>query len=229
MADDIDTVDRDVALYYYFLGSRNGTGKVKKEVRYDRNLGRTCAQLQIRLPFITRYPTAPVTPYSPNANPYTGFGNAELRYIYAVPSKGLDRAIVVGVAFPTESNGVDNTDTQLKVFYLVKWKWNGGAAASSNEYVQSIIKPPGARETSYYQQDLTLPYWAFVDALKGLRLSATYTGRVLFNEGGLYKSAAGVMLNGNVNDFAISLRDTWGLGGNGIWKFKVEANAAARL
>jgi hypothetical protein len=231
MADDIYTIDHDATLFYYFQGNRDGTAKVKKELRYDRNLWNTCAQLQIRLPFITKYPIAAVTPYSPNADPYSGFGNAELRYLYAVTSKTFDHSLVAGIALPTENNGVESIDTQLKAFYIVKWKWNGGAIASTNEYDQTVIRPPGASETSLYEQEVTLPYWAFVDSpsMKGLKLSATYTARVFFNDGSIYKSAAGAMLNGSINDFAISLRDTWGLGANGLWKYKLEANASARF
>lgn len=231
MADDIYTIDHDATLFYYFQGNRDGTAKVKKEARYDRNLWNTCAQLQIRLPFITKYPTAPVTPYSPNANPYSGFGNAELRYIYAVTAKTFDHSLVVGAAFPTQSNGVESIDTQLKFFYNVKWKWNGGAIASTNEYDQSVIRPPGASYTSLYEQELTLPYWSFVDSpnWKGLKLSATYTSRVYFNDGSIYKSAVGYMFNGSINDVGLSLRNTWGIGANGLWKYKVEANASARF
>ena len=146
-ADDIYTIDHDATLFYYFQGNRDGTAKVKKEIRYDRNLWNTCAQLQIRLPFITKYPIKPVDPYSPNADPYSGFGNAELRYLYAVTSKTFDHALVVGAAFPTNSNGVDSIDTVLKFFYNVKWKWSGGALASTNEYDQTVIRPPGAGYT----------------------------------------------------------------------------------
>jgi hypothetical protein len=230
-ADDIYTIDHDMTLFYYFQGNRDGTAKVKREFRYDRNLWNTCAQLQIRIPVLTKYPTSPVTPYSPNANPYTGLGNVELRYIYAVPTKTFDHTLAVAAAFPTNTNGVDSIDTQLKFFYITKWKWSGGALASTNEYDQSIIRPSFQSETSYYEQELTLPYWAFIDtpSMKGLKLSATYTGRVLFNDGSIYKSALGYVVNGSINDFALSLRDTWGLGGNGVWKFKVEANASARF
>jgi hypothetical protein len=231
MADDIYTIDHDATLFYYFQGNRDGTAKVKKEVRYDRNLWNTCAQLQIRIPFITKYPTSPVIPYSPNANPYSGFGNLELRYLYAVTEKTFDHALVAGIALPTQSNGVESIDTQLKFFYNVKWKWNGGAIASTNEYDQTIIRPPGASETSLYEQELTLPYWSFVDDpnWRGLKLSATYTGKVYFNDGSIYKSAVGVMLNGSFNDVGLSFRDTWGIGANGLWKYKVEANASARF
>ncbi|MFY9665432.1 MAG: hypothetical protein WAL67_10395 [Candidatus Cybelea sp.] len=231
MGDDIYTIDHDATLFYYFQGNRDGTAKVKKELRYDRNLWNTCAQLQIRFPFITKYPTAPVLPYSPNANPYSGFGNLELRYLYSVPEKTFDHTIAVGVALPTQANGVESIDTQLKLFYITKWKWNGGSLSSTNEYDQTVIRPPGASNTSYYEQEIALPYWSFVDspAYKGLKFSASYTGRVFFNDGSIYKSAIGGIINGSMNDVALSLRDTWGIGANGLWKYKVEANATARL
>ncbi len=100
MGDDFYTIDRDATVYYYFQGNRDGTAKVKKEIRYDRNLWNTCAQLQIRLPFITQYPTAPGSRTHRNANPYSGFGNAELRYSYSVPTKTFDHALEVGVGIP---------------------------------------------------------------------------------------------------------------------------------
>ncbi|MGB8909744.1 MAG: hypothetical protein WCC84_13460 [Candidatus Cybelea sp.] len=231
MGDDIYTIDHDATLFYYFQGNRDGTAKVKKEARYDRNLWNTCAQLQIRIPFITKYPTAAVLPYSPDANPYSGLGNLELRYLYAVPAKTFDHTIAVGVALPTQANGVESIDTQLKFFYITKWKWSGGALASTNEYDQTVIRPPGAGYTSYYEQEITVPYWSFIDSpdMKGLKISASYTGRVLFNDGSIYKSAIGWIMNGSINDVGLSLRDTWGIGANGVWKYKVEANATARL
>jgi hypothetical protein len=231
MGDQIYTIDHDGTLFYYFQGNRDGTARVKKEVRYDRNLWNTCAQLQIRLPFSTKYPTAPVIPNSPSADPYSGFGNAELRYSYNVVSKTFDHSITVGGAFPTESNGVDSNDTQLKFFYVTKWKWTAGSLAYSNEYDQTIIRPPGASETSYYEGELTLPSYSFVDspALKGLKFSAIYAYRVLFNDGSIYKSAIGGIVNGNINDVALSLHDSWGIGANGLWKYKVEATAVARF
>lgn len=230
MGDQIYTIDHDVTLFYYFQGNRDGTAKVKKEFRYDRNLWNTCAQLQIRLPFITRYPTGPKLPYSPNGDPYSGFGNAELRYMYSVPTDTFDHTITVGVAFPTQSNGVESIDTELKLFYTTKWKWSGGALAYMNEYDQTIIRPPGADNVSYYEGELTVPYYSFVDspAWKGLKISASYSGRLFFN-GGPFKSAVGGIINGNINDVALSVRDTWGVGANALWKYKVEANATVRL
>jgi len=230
MGDQIYTIDHDATLFYYFQGNRDGTAKVKKELRYDRNLWNTCAQLQIRLPWITKYPTAPVVPYSPDANPYSGFGNAELRYMYSVAAPTFDHTLTAGVAFPTESNGVESIDTQLKLFYVCKWKWSGGALASTNEYDQTVIRPPGASYTSYYEQEMTVPYYSFVDspAWNGLKISASYTGRIFFN-GGPFKSAVGGIINGTINDVALSLRDTWGVGTNGLWKYKVEGNLTARF
>ena len=228
--DQIYTVDRDGTLYYYFQGNRDGTAKVKKEIRYDRNLWDTCAQLQIRLPFITRYPTAPNT-YSPDANPYSGFGNAELRYSYNVTSPTFNHSLQAGAAFPTANNGVESLDTQIKLFYTVKWKWKGGSVAYVNEYDQTVIRPPGASETSYYEGQLSLPEVSFVDspAVRGLKFSTIYTFRTFFNEGGIYKSALGFTVFGNMNDVALSIVDSWGVGGNGLWKYKFEANAAARF
>jgi hypothetical protein len=230
MGDEIYTIDHDMTLYYYFQGNRDGSAKVKREFRYDRNLWNTCAQLQIRLPVITRYPIKPST-YSPDASPFTGFGNAELRYSYNVVGKTFDHSIAVGSAFPTNSNGVESIDTQLKLFYITKWKWKGGSISYTNEYDQTVIRPPGADYTSYYEGLVNVPSVSFVDspAWKGLKLSAIYNFRVLFNEGSLFKSAVGPILTGNINDVALSVIDTWGIGPNGLWKYKVEASAVARL
>lgn len=230
MGTEIYTMDRDATIFYYFQGNRDGTAKVKKELRYDRNLWDTCAQLQIRLPFITKYPTEPNS-YSPNTNPYSGFGNAELRYSYNETSPTFNHSLQVGAAFPTESNGVESNDTQLKFFYNVKWKWKGGSVAYVNEYDQTVIRPPGASETSYYEGQLTLPDVSFVDspAWSGLKFSTVYTFRTFFNQGGIYKSALGGTFYGNINDVALNVVDSWGIGGNGLWKYKVEASAVVQL
>ena len=45
MGDDIFTIDRDGTLFYYFQGNRDGSAKVKREIRYGRNLWNDCAQL----------------------------------------------------------------------------------------------------------------------------------------------------------------------------------------
>ena len=229
MDDEVYTADRDITAYYYFQGNRDNTAKVKQELRYDRNLSNPCAQVQIRLPIITRFPNAPNT-YSPDANPYSGFGNAELRYFYSVAAPTFNHTITAGVAFPTESNGVESIDTQLKLFYATKWKWKGGSLSYTNEFDQSIIVPPGASETSYYEGLLNLPEWSFIDspAARGVKLSAVYNFRVFFN-GGPYKSAAGINIFGNIHDVALNFVDTWGLGPNGLWKYKFEASAVTRL
>jgi hypothetical protein len=230
MGQEFYTLDRDATAYYYFQGNRDGSAKVKKELRYDRNLWDTCAQLQIRLPFITRYPNAPNS-FSPQANPYSGFGNAELRYSYSVASKNFDHALEFGIAAPTESNGVESIDTQLKFFYTTKWKWNGGSVAYTNELDQTVIRPPGAGQSSYYEGKLTLPNVSLVDspALRGVKFSAIYNYRVLFNDGNLYQSAAGGIISGSAGEVGLLVIDSWGIGGYGLWKYKVEASAVVGL
>lgn len=149
MGNEIDTIDRDVTAYYFFRSNYNGSAKAKRELRYDRNLWNTCAQLQIRLPVITRYSVA--------GNPFSGLGNVELRYSYNATAPSFDHSIQVAAAFPTQTNGVESIDTQLKALYVTKWKWNGGSIAYVNEYAQTVIRPPGARYSSYYEGKLTLP------------------------------------------------------------------------
>ena len=125
-------------------------------MRYDRNLWDTCAQAQIRVPIITKIPVT--------GNPYSGLGNIELGYSYSVASKTFDHALQARIALPTEDNNVDSYDTQLKLFYDVKWKFsNGLSVAYSNEYDQSITQPPGASYTSYYEGKLTTPGYSFVE------------------------------------------------------------------
>ncbi len=229
IGDQIYTVDHDVTAFYYFQGNRNGSGKAKYEVRYDRNLWDTCAQLQIRLPFITNWPIAP-SQSAPYGKPYTGFGNAELRYSYNVTGPTFDHSLQAGVALPTESNGVASIDTQLKAFYNMEWKWVGGSLAYTNEFDQTIIQPPGTGYTSYYEGKLTLPNYAFVSALRGLSISGVYNYREFFDAATPdFRSAAGGIINGNVDDVALNLIATWGLGFNGLWKYKIEASAVARL
>jgi hypothetical protein len=227
---DIFSVDHDAAIYYSFRTNLNGSAKAKRELRYDRNLWNTCAQLQIRLPFITVYPSESSS-YAANENPFSGFGNAELRYSYRVDSPTFIHAIELGVELPTANNGVQSIDTELKFLYATKWKWSGGSIAYANEYDQTVVQPPGARYVSYYQGTLTLPSYAFVDspALKGLKVSALYQYRVFLNNGGLVESAVGGILNGNVNDVAVNVIDTWGTGPHGLWRYRLEATAAARF
>jgi hypothetical protein len=230
MADDIFTRDRDGTLYYFFRSNPDGSAVAKREIRYDRNLWDTCAQLQIRLPFITRYPITP-NPHSLEANPYSGFGDAELRYSYNVASETFDHSIEVGAIFPTASNGVARLDTELKLLYAAKWKWQGGTFAYISEYDQTVIRPPATDYTSYYEGKLSLPSYSFVDspAWRGLKVSALYDYRVFFSNGGIYKSAVGGIISGSVNDIAVNVVDTWGVGTNVLWKYRVEASAAARF
>jgi hypothetical protein len=224
------TLDRDATAYYSFQGNRDGTAKAKKELRYDRNLWDTCAQLQIRLPFITRYPTTSNS-FSPDANPYSGFGNAELRYSYSLASKTFDHALEAGIVFPTQTNGVESIDTQIKFFYTSKWKWSGGSVAYTNEFDQTVIRPPGAGDTSYYEGKLTLPNVSFVDspAFRGVKFSAIYNFRVLFNDGDLYQSAVGGIISGSTGEVGLLIIDSWGIGRYGLWKYKFEASAVLGL
>jgi hypothetical protein len=228
IGDQIYTIDHDATAFYYFQGNRDGSGKAKYELRYDRNLWDSCAQLQVRLPLITKWPTSP-NASSPNANPYSGLGNAELRYSYNVVGSSFDHSLEGGFTMPTETNGVDSNDWQVKAFYSIKRKWPGFSVAYSNEFDQTLIQPPGASYTSYYEGKLTLPNYAFVNVLRGLKVSGIYNYRVLFDSTPTFKSAAGGIINGNLNDVALNLIGTWGLGLNGLWKYKLEASAVARF
>ncbi len=223
IGDEIYTEDHDGTLYYYFQGNPDGTSKAKYDMRYNRNLWDTCAQGQIRIPIITKYPVA--------GSPYTGLGNIELGYSYNVAGETFDRSLQARIALPTENNNVDSYDTQLKFFYDVKWKFNGLSVAYSNEYDQSVTRPPGTSYTSYYEGNLTLPGFSFVDApgWKGLKLSGIYNYRVVFNKGGIFQPAAGLIMFGNINDVALNVVDSWGMGVHALWKYKVEATAAARF
>jgi hypothetical protein len=226
---EIYTVDRDATYFYYFQANRDGSAKVKNEIRLDRNLWDTCAQLQIRLPFITRYPNAPSS-FSPEANPFFGFGNLELRYSYNVAAPKFDHTLELGIALPTEVNGVESQDTQLKAFYTTKWKFKGWSIAYLNEFDQTVIRPPGASYTSYYEGKLTLPTYSLpIFPKRGLKVSAIYNYRWVFDSGGIYRSAAGALLTGTFNDVAFSVYDTWGVGANGLWKYKLEASLVGRF
>jgi hypothetical protein len=226
---DIFAVDHDSAGYYSFQSNPDGSAKAKKELRVDQNLWNSCAQLQIRLPLITVYPAENSS--FVKLNPFSGFGNVELRYSYRVDSPTFDHAITIAAALPTAGGGVESLDTELKFLYATKWRWTGGSIAYANEYDQTVILPPGARYTSYYQGTLTLPNYTFVASptWKGLKISTLYEYRVLFNDGGVVESALGGIINGNVNDVAVNLIDTWGTGAHSLWKYRVEATAAARF
>ena len=221
MGNDIYTIDRDGTLYYYFQGNRDGSAKVKREIRYNRNLWNDCAQLKVRIPFVTRYPIV--------GNTYSGLSNIELGYSYGVKAKPFDHTLEFRVALPTAVNNVDSLDTQLKGFYTIKWKQPGWALSYTNEYDQTIIQPPGASYTSYYEGLLQLPDYILVPEVPGLKLSAIYNYRVLFDSGGIWKGALGGTLFGSINDVALSVTDTWGVGEHGLWKYKFEAKAAARF
>jgi hypothetical protein len=223
IGDEVYTEDHDGTLYYFFQGNSDGTGKAKYDMRYDRNLWDTCAQGQVRIPIITKYPVT--------GNSYSGLGNIELGYSYNVVGKTFDHSLQARIALPTEDNNVDSYDTQLKVFYDVKWKFDDLSLAYSNEYDQSISRPPGTSYTSYYEGKLTLPGYSFVDApgWKGLELSGIYNYRFVFNKGGIFQPAAGLIIFGNVNDVALNLVDSWGMGEHALWRYKVEATAVARF
>jgi len=221
MADQIFTVDRDGTLYYYFQANRAGTAKAKREIRYGRNLWNDCAQLRIRIPVLTRYPL--------RGNPHAGLGNIELGYSYNVKGSFFDHSTEVRIAAPTATNNVQSLDTRLKVFYITKWRWPGGALSYANEYDQTIVRPPGSSRASYYEGKLQVPEYGLIPEVPGLKLSALYDYRVLVDRSGLVRDAVGATLFGNINDVALSITDTWGLGTNALWKYRFEANATARF
>jgi hypothetical protein len=223
IGDEIYTEDRDGTVYYYFQGNPDGTGKAKYDVRYDRNLWNTCAQAQIRIPIITKYPVV--------GNPSSGLGNIELGYSYNVASTTFDRSLQARIVLPTENNNVDSYDTQLKFFYDIKWKFSDLSVAYTNEYDQSITRPPGTSYSSYYEGTFALPGYSLVDSpgWKGLKLSGIYNYRFVFNRGGIFQPAAGLIMFGNINDVALNLADSWGMGEHALWKYKVEATAVARF
>ena len=221
MVNDIDSpfdIDRDVTGFYYFQKNTNGSGKAKYELRYGRDLWNDNAVLRIRIPYWTQYPTS--------GNPFSGLGNIEIGYSYNVSAKPFDHSVEFRVAFPTETNNVVSNDTQIKGFYTTKWKWQGGSIAYVNEYDQSIIVPPGASWTSYYEGKVTAPN---AKVLPGVSLAAIYNFRVLFDTNGTYKPAVGGTIFGNFNNFAWSFTDTWGYGPNALWKYKPEFLFTAKL
>jgi hypothetical protein len=218
IGDEIYAIKRAASGFYYFQGNRDGSAKVKQEVRYSRNLWTDSAQIGIRIPVITRFPVA--------GNPYSGLGNIELGYSYGVVSPTLDHYLEARVAFATEANGVESNDTQLKGFYNLKWKLKGWSIALNNEYDQTIIHPPGSSWTSYYEQKISLPEARIA---KKLRLSLFWNARWLFDSGGIVKDALGGTFFGNMGTVAVSLTDSWGLGANGLWKYKFEALASVKF
>jgi hypothetical protein len=222
--DDIFSRTSDGTAYYYFQGNRDGTAKVKQELRFGTTLWNDSAQFRIRLPYITKFPL--------QGNPYASIGDIEAGYNYNVTSKTFDHSLEFRIALPTAQNGVDNTDTELKAFYTIKWKLNGFNIGYTNEYDQSILTPPGSTYTSYYEGKLTLPDYAF-KSLPGLKFSAFYNYRVIFQgpPGVQFKDALGGYLFGNLGDLALSVTDSWGLGNSptALWKYKFEANATYKL
>ena len=220
IGDEIYTIDREGTLYYYFQGNRDYNAKVKQELRYKRNLWDKNAQIGIRIPIITQYKA------SAFPNPYSGLGHIELGYSYSTKTPTFDHSLEIRAALPTISNNVETPDTELKGFYTMKWKFRNLAINYLNEYDQTIFIPPGYGWTSYYEGKLTAPDFPIE---KGVKISGIYNFRVLFDSNGLYKSAAGATMFGSMGDVALSLTDTWGIGGNGLWRFKFEANLSARF
>ncbi|MBV8365444.1 MAG: hypothetical protein JO194_02995 [Candidatus Eremiobacteraeota bacterium] len=221
MVEDIDNnydVDRSATGYYYFQKNTNGSAKAKYELRYGRSLWNKNAVIRIRIPYWTQYPNS--------GSPYSGLGNIEIAYSYNVASRMFDHSMEFRVAFPTTTNHVVSNDTQIKGFYTTKWKWPGGAAIYVNEYDQSVIVPPGASWTSYYEGKLDIPNYKITP---GITVAAIYNYRVLFDTNGTFKPAVGGTVFGNFNDVAVSLTDTWGYGPNALWKYKPEINVTAKF
>ena len=219
-SDDIYSIDRDMTAYYYFQSNLNGSAKAKYEYRFARNLWNDNAQFRLRIPIVTQF--------SQTKSTLSGLANIEVGYSYGVTSKTFDHYLEARVSLPTAVNtGVSSNDTQLKGFYNLKWKLKDFNIAYSNEYDQTIIKPPGSSWTSYYEGKLTFPDFKL---LPGLKFSTFYNYRVLFDSYGVWKDALGATLYGNMNDVALSITDSWGVGGsNSLWRYKLELNATARL
>lgn len=220
MDNTIDSTTSSATAFYYFQANRDGSAKVKQELRLSTTLWNDNAQLGLRLPYITRFPVA--------GDPYYSLGNIELGYSYNVANPGFNHSLEFRVAAPTAQDGVESLDTQLKAFYTTKWKFKGWAITYANEYDQTVIQPKGASYTSYYEGKLTLPDFAFKN-LPGLNFSAFWNYRILVDSGGLFKDALGGTLYGNLNAVALSITDSWGVGANGLWKYKFEANATTKF
>lgn len=219
VTDDIYTIDRSAGFYYYFRGNTDGSSKAKYQPYYSRNLWNDCAQVKIKVPFITQYPL--------KGNPRSGQGDLEPSYGYFVTTPTFNHSLQFSVALPT-TNGVDNLDTEIKGFYTVQWKRPSYAITYYSEYDQTVIKPPAATWTSYYEGHLVLPDFS-LRHLKGFKISAFYYYRLIFNSGGILKDDLGVTMFGSIKNIALSLTDTWGLGANAIWKYEFEANASTRF
>lgn len=220
MTNDVYSRVPSVTGYYYFQENPDGTAKVKQELRLSKTLWNDNAQMQIRLPYITRFPI--------DGDPFYSLGNLEARYSYNVASPTFNHSLEFGFTLPTAQNGVETPDTQLKAFYTTKWKFPGWALTYANEYDQTIIPAHDNVYTSYYEGKLTLPDYGF-HAVPGLKFSAFWNYRILFDSGGKFKDALGGTLFGNINDVALSITDSWGLGANELWKYKFEANVTAKI
>lgn len=220
MDNDVYSRVPSVTGFYYFQKNPDGTAKVKQELRLSKTLWNDNAQIGIRIPYITRFPL--------DGNPYYSLGNLEGGYSYNVSSPAFNHSLEFRFTLPTAQNGVETPDTQLKAFYTTKWKFNGWAIAYANEYDQTIIPAHDNVYTSYYEGKLTLPDYNFRN-LPGLKFSAFWNYRILFDSGGKFKDALGGTLFGNINDVALSITDSWGLGDNALWRYKFEANVTARL
>ena len=219
IGDEIYTIDRDMTAYWFFQSNYGGSANEKYDYRYGRKLWNDNAQLRIRIPIITKFSATGPT--------ISGLGNIELGYSYGVTSKTLDHYLEARISTATAANGASSNDTELKGFYNLKWKMNGFNVAYSNEYDQTIIKPPGSSWASYYEGKLTFPD---VAVMPGLKFSTFYNYRVLFDTGGIFKEAIGGTIFGNLNDVAVSITDSWGIGGlSALWHYKLEANLTARF
>ena len=220
MDNDVYSRVPSVTGYYYFQENPDGTAKVKQELRLSKTLWNDNAQIQIRIPYITRFPL--------EGNPFSSLGNLEGGYSYNVTSPTFNHSLEFRFTLPTAQNGVETADTEIKGFYTTKWTFPGWALTYANEYDQTIIPPHDNAYVSYYEGKLTLPDYNFRN-LPGLKFSAFYNYRILFDSGGKFKDALGGTLFGNINDVAISITDSWGLGDNALWHYKFEANVTARL
>lgn len=217
----IYTIDRDFTADLVYQGFSSGKTEMKYEFRAGRNLWNAHAQVRIRVPWYIEHPKT--------GRAYGGMGNISLGYSYVVPGPDFDHSLEARVALPTAVNGVKSNDTELKGLYALKWRLHPGAVSYINEFDQTIVRPPGANWTSYYDGKLAAGEFGLVRAFKG---SAFYESRFVFSAGGVYRSAAGVNLFGKLGKaVAFSATGSWGVGTpgqTGLWKYKYEMNVTAR-
>jgi hypothetical protein len=216
--DDIVTAGSSVTAYDDFQTNPGGSAQAKRELRFGQDVGDAGGQLRLRVSELTRYPSG--------GPAFSGFGNVEIGYASVTQSAAFDRFTELRIALPTVTNGVASNDTQLKAAYGPRWKWAGGAASLVNEFDQTIVRPPGSTWTSYDDTKINLPDAGIAQAV---RVSGFYEGRFVFSAGGIYRSAAGATIFGNVKNVALAVLASWGVGGNGLWRSKLEANATARF